>query len=1208
MSESISFGVQFPAGTYGATNEWIQGTIVSGQIMPEKAIISIIELTFNNIDVLAEKKALYLQLKQGNSSTAGWAAGHNIAGSGSNVSITYYQPANDIVIHPITSFPSRISIYKNSDASTGNTFQLIDSGGGVSYATLTLTYDIPPEKPTNLYFNENGAANYTGSNFTLKWDSVEKATSYKVYRNYDFVSTIAANSYSSTLSGSYRIRASNSVGDSDYSDAAVFTYAAAPQNTAPKLGSVTCSPSKIVSGVSTRVTFTFSVTDNGIVGGNTASITRYEVYSNSGLTTLEASGTNNPFTTSISATGTYYCIVRNRYDKSNVVTVTVGAEAPIVVEIPTIKINSKYEIGADTVVKEIQSITGKVTRNNTVVSITNCNWALEYGATKTSLTESVIIPGNTLTLSNGINPYSLTIKQTNSILTNPYYRIRFTATVGAETKNAYTSVYAYPAELTKPDSNEIGYNFSESGTFKTKESTYSTDLNDKINLKFILPTTGTNRKPSLSSATLRVSYSKNTTFSLNFTPNYSQNLTGFVSGTNSYSLDLDTLTVPRGYYVKFRLVVQDVMGQSYSADVQDEIGGETIFHRIDPPTFGNNGRINLSYGQAISVNQLEDSAVVLFALPSFNTYLGTLEPALTKRDIYYNYLKKLTFEINNTTLTQKTYQIALNAADTTFEYDEGLSTGYFQPTGKALKTLFSSLSNKNEAFQTYLILTLIDVFGNETTITSKIILKSSTQVDFIYLSFGTPPKLEDYSHSSYQMYLKYRYSSASFTEVVENETMINPGDRLKFYFPKAIDANGVNDIKKYRIKIVRKDSKVQGLDIANDFVELKTFALDALSNETNGYSCEIEASNYQVSKFIRIGVCAVDSTELESNLIIYPITLIGGRVAQGSMTLESSSIENYNGGDSAGLTYTLRVKIADLGGNLFNDKTFTYENYPNFERTMGDLVTLTDCRDIFFDLFYSKDGVAWGNVSGLSYRIDNIPYTTYPTTLSYSSLLTKTIKFEPINLIGDEDDETGNFISLIKKNYFYLRAKIQNGFDESGNKTYSYIQTETFVLYPSTPVVAYRQNYLGINTKDFGFYEPYNGTTYDVQEHYYIKTSAGGFVEVNPSGLVQKDQYYIKSRNHAVVIAEINNRKNIYFVSGEDRICKINIATGEIDNFIIDGGDWDSQYISGYLKESSEKVVIDSNSKYIEPIGGEYTSEFAGDRINTFITDVIGDN
>ena len=92
-----------------------------------------------------------------------------------------------------------------------------------------------------------------------------------------------------------------------------------------------------------------------------------------------------------------------------------------------------------------------------------------------------------------------------------------------------------------------------------------------------------------------------------------------------------------------------------------------------------------------------------------------------------------------------------------------------------------------------------------------------------------------------------------------------------------------------------------------------------------------------------------------------------------------------------------------------------------------------------------------------------------------------------------------------------------------------------------------------------------------------------------------------------MVVAEINNRNKVYFVSGEDRVSSINISTGELNNFIIDGGDWDTQYLAGYLRESSDALVIDENNRKIEPIGGEYKSEFSGDTINTFVTDIIGE-
>ena len=1075
--------------------------------------------------------------------------------------------------------------------------------------TITITYNIEILDAPTLYID--GVSSSTNSSINLSWDNVYGASGYNIYKSpgskIDRVtgaSWTKANATSSDT-GYYYVKAYNQDSvEGEASRSVYFAYQAAPQNTAPKLGSVTCSPSKVVSGVSTRVTFTFSVTDNGIVNGAAASITSYSVYSNSALTSLVATGSSNGITGEITTGGTYYCVVSNGADKSNTVSVTIGTENPIVATISDITFDTKFTIGSDIVVKNIKRIVGKVTRNDTDV-VGTYSWKLVYGVSKTSLTYSVSIPSSTLILSNGVNPYNLTLSSAQKIEDYPYYKVVFTATVNSESKSAETEVYAYPAILSPIGNNGNGYNSSSGSEYITKANTVSSDLNDVINLQFNLPACGVNRKPDIESVILRVAYQRNTSFSIGFNPNATYTITSYAAGANKVSVNLEELGVPRGYYGKFKIAVQDKMGQSYETDILDE-NNNAIFYRINLPTFGANGRINLNYNQTISVNQLLDSDIINFALPSINTYIGSL--TLAQQDIYINYLKQLKFKINNSSITQTEYSLNLNASDTTFEYNEVAATGYFNLTGKALKNLFSNLSQKNEAFQTYLELTLTDIFGNTTTVTSKILLKTTAQVDYIYLAFGTPPEMEDYTSTNYKMYLKYRYSGSSFTEVKTGGIMVNPGDKIRLHFPKGTDSNGAEDIKKYRIKVIRKDSMGEELNQVNDFIELKTFNITSdLTVETNGYTCEFEASNYQVSKFIRIGVCAIDSTELESNLIVYPITLIGGRVAQGRMDLESSSIEPYNGTDGAGLTYTLRSKIIDLGANLFNNKSITYADYPNFERTMDDLVSLSECRDVIFDLFYSKDNSAWGEKLNIPYKIDSTTYNSYPTSMSYSTLLTKTIKFEPISLIGDESDSSGKFISITKKNYFYLRARIQNGFNEDGSKSYSYIQSEVFVLYPSTPVVAYRQNYIGINTRDFGFYEPYEGLTYDATEHYYVKSSTGGYVEVNPSVSETKDQYYIKSRNHSVVVAEINNRNKVYFVSGEDRVSSVNISTGELNNFIIDGGDWDTQYLAGYLRESSDALVIDENNRKIEPIGGEYKSEFSGDTINTFVTDIIGE-
>lgn len=618
--------------------------------------------------------------------------------SGSGVSFSLdAQDANLVTVKATCSSFTGNSIVLKVSGGAGNLCNIRSSSG-----TLIIDYAVKLEKPTNLTIN--GISSYTGSSFTLNWQGNDnRSNSYFVYRYGSSSPTDSVNgtSWSSTgtpISGSYCVAAydpNDIYAISDNSNYVSFTYQAAPQNTAPKLGSVTCSPSKVVSGISTRVTFTFSVTDNGIVNGAAASITSYCVYSNSTLTSLVATSSSNGVTGEITTGGTYYCTVKNGAGESNSVAVTIGTENPIVVTISDIIFDAKFTIGSDTVVKNIKRIVGKVTRNNTDVTGTY-SWKLVYGASKTSLTYSVSIPSSALILSNGVNPYNLTLSSAQKIEDYPYYKVVFTATVNSESKSAETEVYAYPAALSPIGNNGNGYNSSSGEEYITKVNTISSDLNDVINLQFNLPACGVNRKPDIESVILRVAYQRNTSFSVGFNPNATYAITSYVAGANKVSVNLEELGVPRGYYGKFKIAVQDKMGQSYETDILDE-NSNAIFYRINLPTFGANGRINLNYNQTISVNQLLDSDIISFALPSINTYIGSL--TLAQQDIYINYLKQLKFKINNSSITQTEYSLNLNASDTTFEYNEVAATGYFNPTGKALKNLFSNLSQKMKLFK-----------------------------------------------------------------------------------------------------------------------------------------------------------------------------------------------------------------------------------------------------------------------------------------------------------------------------------------------------------------------------------------------------------------------------------------------------------------------------------------------------------------------------
>ena len=88
------------------------------------------------------------------------------------------------------------------------------------------------------------------------------------------------------------------------------------------------------------------------------------------------------------------------------------------------------------------------------------------------------------------------------------------------------------------------------------------------------------------------------------------------------------------------------------------------------------------------------------------------------------------------------------------------------------------------------------------------------------------------------------------------------------------------------------------------------------------------------------------------------------------------------------------------------------------------------------------------------------------------------------------------------------------------SKEYSSWSNE-IAIYNVSPTIAYRQNHLGINTKEL---------TFSSRE------------DKIPDGVIY--------------ISDSNDREWIYFKTRSSEIKKINIVDGTIDGFIIDGGTW----------------------------------------------------
>ena len=105
----------------------------------------------------------------------------------------------------------------------------------------------------------------------------------------------------------------------------------------------------------------------------------------------------------------------------------------------------------------------------------------------------------------------------------------------------------------------------------------------------------------------------------------------------------------------------------------------------------------------------------------------------------------------------------------------------------------------------------------------------------------------------------------------------------------------------------------------------------------------------------------------------------------------------------------------------------------------------------------------------------------------------------------------------------YIKLKIiteLSDINRKYSKEYSSWSNE-IAIYNVSPTIAYRQNHLGINTKEL----THSSRTDNI-----------------PDGVIY--------------ISDSNNREWIYFKTRSSEIKKINIVDGTIDGFVIDGGSW----------------------------------------------------
>lgn len=730
--------------------------------------------------------------------------------------------------------------------------------------------------------------------------------------------------------------------------------------------------------------------------------------------------------------------------------------------------------------KIIQELEGRPLLNNTLLMANfNNHWFYRYGNSLEEINNADYIELNSI-ISRKIPSFDIVDRTSNSskkVQPGQFYQIKYKASYTSagitQEKEQITDIFRYPLPVNNlsisfNDLNNISIDekLENSEEFFNNQAFAKVSINEEI--------TKNSGYSQISQVNILLSHSNNGIF------NDYVSLNTYNSFPEDIVYNLDD-TVIRGNYLSFGIRITDKLGQIGEFFKSENTNGKKYVRAI-LPYFGSttisstaSSIITINNNPKLSPDNSEKLTLIIPTPYTFNKSGNSIAA-------FSEMLNKIDF-IN--TLTDS---FSINLGNN-IKYEN--NSGYISITLNELKTKLSTHLTENLSISYSARISFKDDFDNE-CIQNFNIYHQASEITNSYLTFnfGAPPIMLDYDESKYYFNINFYEADSLLDNLSNNKYMINKDDILKIYFPSATDANGNNTITGYYIKIARFDD-INYLPKEEDFVVLTQKLKTQLESISGSYCYNHTVNNYNISKFIRLGISAYDNTGLESNFIQIPITLVAGRIDK-----PAGIIRSYQKEDNQ---YTFNFEITDIGGNIF--KNYSYADYPNLERTY----------------ITSKGEEKNNNISiELEYRTttenNEILYeslgTIYENSNSYSSLINKVLTSNNINL---------EEIDFDNKVYFRIKIKVQHAIDKNLQKVFIENYSNDFIIYPSTPTVAYRKNHLAINTEDF----------------------------------LDQNELFIAA-------AGVDGRNIMYFINSNGKIHRsLNIETGEISGFIIDGGNWD---------------------------------------------------
>ena len=540
---------------------------------------------------------------------------------------------------------------------------------------------------------------------------------------------------------------------------------------------------------------------------------------------------------------------------------------------------------------------------------------------------------------------------------------------------------------------------------------------------------------------------------------------------------------------------------TYTLEFIDHSGNSLISHTYSPP---------LQKIDKISNALLSNGDTIPFEF-GYDTYRVYIDGSKGEETTinFYNFISKgvgitdeLLMPYGLTTLSKISYYLIRNNDKITNEMSieinalEGKDTEtlsipvifYKESVPESYDSIYSNLNsdykNRNDTFEAQILFEIKNIFGNDILFTGDVIGAKS---ESFIMTYEVEPII-----NNFKLFAQKKDSD----DKVELKQM-DQGADLSYYLKEGsqlrieLSISTYNSNPEFQLISENKNNLLEDPYDTIPFIGLKepspgkpaTYTYEDIISTFNPIfedyenyfkvNIKTEASNASLNDFYYGWTSETETQTKENKILVY----------NKKHTSPSASISNSN--------YNEKTKIISLEAVLQSDGFSQNEKFSVSPTFSG----------IKVEFFFREPDGNYNSEEGI------VIFEADPAE--------KAKDFE-LGLLSCEYD-----MGQISSGYIKLKITTYLRDPEEWFESAYFVETNEISVFNINPTVAYRKNYLGINTRDF-------------------------FVTVNNE----------EKNNGVVYISNTEDRPYIYLKSSEGSIRIINIITGEMDGFVLEGGTW----------------------------------------------------